>query len=222
MKHLLLLACAMPLVAMENFEVSKAVIPTANKLSALSVINKNGRLDYSIADRSIQRCDIYGPLKEISSEEQLNGFLANGGRINVSQMSNGEYALRSGVDIKGGGYYTGKVFGWIVRGVEYGVPAYLAANKIKDISESSRNSENIFVRETANMSTEYIDSAINVGIPQTVMARNIVNTVGIENSTMVVTQMAITAQQTGWSYMTLIEWGATAAEAAGSAIWWLP
>ncbi|MCL5875610.1 MAG: hypothetical protein M1114_04005, partial [Candidatus Dependentiae bacterium] len=189
---------------------------------ALSVINKNGRLDYSIADRSVQRCDIYGPLKEISSEEQLNGFLANGGRINVSQMSNGEYALRSGVDIKGGGYYTGKVFGWVVRGVGYGVPAYLAANKIKDISESARNSENLLVRETANMSTEYIDSAINVGIPQTVIARNIVNTVGVENSTMAVTQIAITAQQTGWGYMALIEWGATAAEAAGSAIWWLP
>ncbi|MCL5875918.1 MAG: hypothetical protein M1114_05595 [Candidatus Dependentiae bacterium] len=123
MKHLLLLACTMPLVAMENFEVNKAVIPTASKLSALSVINKNGRLDYSIADRSVQRCDIYGPLKEISSEEQLNGFLANGGKIKLSKMSNGEYALRSGVDIKGGGPVLAAITYWGVKALGYGVPA---------------------------------------------------------------------------------------------------
>ncbi len=121
MKHLLLLACAMPLVAMDN-----AVIPTSSKLGALSVINKNGRLDYSIADRSVQRCDVYGPLKEISSEEQLSGFLANGGRIKVSQMSNGEYVLRSGVDIKGGGPITGWIAGWAATSAGYGVPAAIA------------------------------------------------------------------------------------------------
>ncbi|MCL5875104.1 MAG: hypothetical protein M1114_01395, partial [Candidatus Dependentiae bacterium] len=112
--------------AMENFEVNKAIIPTASKLGALSVINKNGRLDYSIADRSVQRCDIYGPLKEISSEEQLSGFLANGGKIKLSKMSNGEYALRSGVDIKGGGPILAAIGYWGVKALGYGVPATAA------------------------------------------------------------------------------------------------
>ncbi|MCL5875919.1 MAG: hypothetical protein M1114_05600 [Candidatus Dependentiae bacterium] len=126
MKHLLLLACTMPLVAMENFEINKAIIPTSSKLGALSVINKNGSLDYSIADRSVQRCDIYGPLKEISSEEQLNGFLANGGKIKLSKMSNGEYALRSGVDIKGGGVILAAIGYWGVKALCYGVPTTVA------------------------------------------------------------------------------------------------
>ncbi|MCL5875103.1 MAG: hypothetical protein M1114_01390 [Candidatus Dependentiae bacterium] len=120
MKHLLLLACIMPLVAMENFEVNKAIIPTSSKLGALSALKKNGRLDYSIADRSVQRCDIYGPLKEISSEEQLNGFLANGGKIKLSKMSNGEYVLRSGIDIKGGGPILGSIFYWGTKTLAYG------------------------------------------------------------------------------------------------------
>ena len=155
--------------------------------------------------------------------KQLAVFLAdNGGRIDVNQLSDDEYTLKAKVHGKGGGYWVGQAFAWIVRGIGYGVPAYLAANKLKEVSHDARHSDNVFIRETATMSHEYIDSAINVGIPQTVISRNIVDGVGEQNAAIAVTTTAMAAQQGGMTYVSLVEWAAAAAQAGGQAIWFLP
>lgn len=112
-------------------ELEKGQVLVPEKLGQLAVIHHGNKfyVDRNGETKQVQNCFIDKGLRGIS-RDKLESFLANNGYVSLSQMSDGEYVLRSRGRLNGGGPVAGAIGYWLTKSLCYGAAVAAAGTAV--------------------------------------------------------------------------------------------